>query len=473
MMSRQPQSGNHILFCFLFLALLTVFSLTSAAQTSDKPPLGISGGQALADNPLTLERAIELALRNDQQLQIAHLQVDVAGAQADQVRSYLLPQVSASLNKLWFKDPIALNIPLSSSGMVFEGPDELMTAQLQVAVPIYIGGTIPQYLAARHLYLSEEQVAERARQNVVFNVTKAYFAVLQTNRLLEVAKESVALVEAHRKQAQDFYEAQMVDKRDLLQAELRLAEVQQNLFAIEKANQLALSMFNKIIGCDIDAPTQVVDIMEPQTFDLPLDRCQTLSAEHRPELRQLQEQVAAARKAIQASKEALLPSVVGVASMTYTDSEFLARDKIYYAGLNISFDAFTGGRKWAQISEASTRHLQACQALDDVTEMLKIQVKDAWLSVIEAQKKLSVAEAAVEQAVENMRIVENQYTEQMVSSTDVLDAQTALTNARANHANALYLQYTALAQLEWALGTAISSSSKGTIGEASEPTAAR
>ncbi len=443
----------HIIY--ILLALLAAFSVTAAAQAADKPLKEEVVGKKAAAKPITLEEAIKFALRNDRQLEIARLQVGIAGTQADQARSYLLPQVTAGVTKLWFRDPIGLKVPLQTSSMAFDGPDDMFSAQVQLAVPIYIGGSIPQYLAARHLHLSEEQVAERTRQNVVFNVTKAYFSILQTQRLLEVARESVELVESHRKQAQDFFEAEMVDKRDLLEADLRLAEIKQQLFTVEKANQLAISMFNKIIGHDINEETEVVDIHEIHPVDIELDRCQELSSLHRPELKQLHEQIEAASKGLQASKESLLPSVVGVASMTYSDSEYLVRDKIYYAGLSINFDAFNGGRNWARISEASKKQMQAYQALDEATEMLKIQVMEAWLSLTEAQKKLAVSEVAVAQAVENMRIVDNQYAEQMISMIEVLDAQTFLTNAKANHANALYQYHTSLAQLEWALGASL------------------
>ena len=407
--------------------------------------------ETITEKPLTLEKAIKLVLVNDRQYKIARLQVDIATNRSDQARSALLPQLSFSASKMWLKDPVEINLP--EFDLEFRSPTELpLSLSAQVAVPIYIGGTIPNYLSARRLEMSEAQIAERTRQTLVFNATKAYYAILQTKHLLEVAQESVELMEAYKERAKDFYNEGIVDKRDFLQAELRLAEIRQQLFSVDKQHKLAVAMFNKMIDRDIDHPTIVLDDTSPTPLNIDQNHCNQLALTHRPELKQLQAEVSAARLALQAAKGATLPSIVGVASAQYSDSDFLDRDVIIYGGINVTLDAYSGGKKWAQISEASNRNLQASLALDELKQNLKLQVKDAWLSVQEARNKLSVTEFAIEEAQENLRIVNNQYEAQVVSSTEVLDAQTFLTNARNNHFQALYQFKTARAQLEWVLG---------------------
>ena len=455
---------------YFIYALVLVLALLSASPIEAAERSGAQEEAAAASTspePLSLEAALEMAMNNDRQLRIARLEVGIAGNQAEVARSYLLPQVSFSASKFWLKDPIELSLP--DFGLAFTIPDEFpLTYSATVAVPLFVGETIPSYMAARQLVMKEEEVAERTRQNLVHDVTVAYFSILQSQRVIEVVSETVGLLEALAKQADDFYQEGLVDRRDYLTAQLRLAEVRQQLISAEKQHALAVSMFNKMIGRDIDAQTTVVDADEVPSFEAELAHCQTLAQESRPELRQLNAQVKAARLALQAAKQGLLPRFAAFASAQHISSEYFEEDWVVYGGLQIDFDLYNGGKNWAQIGEASKRNLQASLALHEATEGIKLQVKDAYLSLREAEKRLGVTETAIEQARENLRIVEDQYAVQMVSSTEVLDAHTYFMNARNNHLQAIYQMHLAVAQLEWALGTELTPVTKQGAGLAAE-----
>ena len=451
---------------YLLLAAVLSFALmlVPQLQAAEKPAAQLDPtATASGSKPLSLEEALEMAMNNDRQLRIARLEVGIAGKQAEIARSYLLPQVSFSASKYWLKDPIELDLP--DFDLHLTVPTEFpMSYSGTVAIPLFVGETIPSYLAARQMVMKEEEVAERTRQNLVYDVTVAYFSILQSQRVIEVVSESVGLLEALAKQADDFYQEGLVDQRDHLLAQLRLAEVKQQLFSAEKQHALAVSMFNKMIGRDIDAPTTVVDREEIPHLDIALPVCQTLAQENRPELRQLQAQVKAAQLSLQAAKQGLLPRFAAFVSAQHMSTEFLQEDWLVYGGLQIDFDLFNGGKNWAQIGEASKRSMQASLALYETSEGLKLQVKDAYLSFQEAEKRLGVTEAAIEQARENLRIVEDQYSVQMVSSTEVLDAHNYFMNARSNHLQAIYQMQLAVAQLEWALGTKLPATAKLSAG---------
>jgi outer membrane protein TolC len=72
--------------------------------------------------------------------------------------------------------------------------------------------------------------------------------------------------------------------------------------------------------------------------------------------------------------------------------------------------------------------------------------------VQEAEKNIKVAQTALAQAEENFRLYKEQYAEQMATTTDVLDAQNLLTEAKNNYYNALSDYHIAMAQLERAVG---------------------
>ena len=85
-------------------------------------------------------------------------------------------------------------------------------------------------------------------------------------------------------------------------------------------------------------------------------------------------------------------------------------------------------------------------------DMVTLEVKKAYLYIQDSEKNIVVAEKAIEQAEENFRINEERYKEQIATSTEVLDAQTLLTQARTNYYNTLNVYNIAKAKLERAMG---------------------
>jgi len=424
---------------------------TTMPRAGAEESLFVSAGQS--EGPLSLDAAIALALRNDRQIHIARLNVGIAEDRIITARSFLLPQIKVGVGQTWLDEQPGFYDPENKVGFI-AGEKATFRANVQLLVPIYdFGGALAQYRQTQLYRMNEQSVEERVRQEVVYEVSEAYFAILRAERLLQVAKESMKMTEAHLKQAKDFFAEGLVDKRDFLQAELRLAQVKQSLFRTENGYAMAISSFNKMIGRDINAPTRVVDVLEPRSPGLGLEDCMALAQNNRPELQQLRLRSEMAAAALRAAKAARYPRIYAVGGIHYNDDRYRLRETTQSVGLRMDVDVFSGGRVTAQISEAEKRCLQAEEAHKDLSEGLKLQVKGAYLGVDEARKKLAVTGKAIAQAEENLRISKNQYAENVISSTEVLDAQTLLTRARSDHHQALSYLNAAMARLEWALGT--------------------
>jgi outer membrane protein len=87
-----------------------------------------------------------------------------------------------------------------------------------------------------------------------------------------------------------------------------------------------------------------------------------------------------------------------------------------------------------------------------VEDGIRLQVKRSILDLKQAEDKIPAAKKAIEQAEENLRVSEERYREQVTTSTEVLDAQTLLSQARMNYYNALYDHNLARAGLLRAIG---------------------
>jgi len=99
-----------------------------------------------------------------------------------------------------------------------------------------------------------------------------------------------------------------------------------------------------------------------------------------------------------------------------------------------------------------SRENQAADGLSYLRDQIVLEVKNAFLLVQEANRQVRVSQAAITQAEENFRINKERYQEQVGTATEVLDAQTLLTKARADHFNALGDVSIHRARLERAMG---------------------
>jgi outer membrane protein len=426
-------------------------SITNGESPKTFADLAKGGGDS--GKPLALEAAIALALKNDRQIRIARFNVGIAEDRIITARSFFLPRLRVGAGYAWLdKQPGIFN---PDNGMeILAGEKAAFRADARLLVPIYdFGATGSRYRQAQLYRMSEVSARQRVRQQVVYQVTEAYFGILKAGRLLQVARKSLEMTQAHLKRAKNFFVEGLVDKRDVLQTELRLAQVKQSLFRAENGQAMAVSGFNIVIGRSINSPTKVLDILVPGKVGLGLKKCFSLAEVHRPELAQLRTRRAMAEAALKAAKAARYPRIFAVGGYDYDSDEYKLRQETWSVGLRVEMDLFSGGSVTAQIRTAEKRRLQATEAYDDLAEGLKLQVKGAWLAAVEASKNLSVTEKAIAQAEENLRINKDQYAENVIAATEVLDAQTLLTNARASRYQALYYLNAAIARLEWAMGT--------------------
>ena len=110
------------------------------------------------------------------------------------------------------------------------------------------------------------------------------------------------------------------------------------------------------------------------------------------------------------------------------------------------------GKTKHRVDAGISRENQAADILTNLRDQITLEVKNAFLLLQEAEKQVHVTKKAIEQAEENFRINTERYREQVGTTTDVIDAQTLLTKAKADHSNALGDFNINQARLERAMG---------------------
>lgn len=419
---------------------------------------------------LTLEDSIKIALENNLTLQSSRRDVSATDFAKKSSRGNFLPKIEAEAGYFKLDEaPTAdfggfmqMMSQSSSSGEeetnghsyeVELGEDYIFEWKVRAAQPLT--SLYPVYQA----YKISSHNAKRAlithdlvRNDIIYNVKKAYYTVLKSQKFREVSEQGVNQVQAHVDNAQHFFQVGMIPKNDLLQAEVGLAQIKENLIKAENVVQMSMSFFNNLLGYDVRRETILQEMTDYTTLDLTLDDCQSLAHKNRLELKIIEQQTEMAQRAKALEIYNYFPDTALVWECQETDGSLFADERSWMIGVAAKWSIWDWGRTKYAVDEADEIIAKVKLEKKRLVDAITLEVKNGYLQVEEALKRILVSQKSIEQAEENFRIVNEKYLSNMVTSTDVLDAQITLTQAKTSYFGALYDYNIAYSFLEKAVG---------------------
>lgn len=418
--------------------------------------------QQSADEGLSLEDCVRMALDRSLAVRSADEAVRQAVAEEKKAFAEFFPKLSAEYSYLKLNEAPAAEIPAGAFGPGFPpqdvtmpmGWEETYEFKLSATQPIFAGGAIRYGHEIAKLGIDRAEIDRiNERQKLILKVHEAYYSVLKARDLKEVAEQAVKTIEAHTEVAQAFYNVGMIPKNDLLKAEVELANARQNLTRAKHGVDLAESVLNMLLRRPLDEPVKLRGELKYTPLTYNLEEAIRVGLQERPEIKSLKIAVEQAERAVKIARGSYFPRLVLVGNYSWRGDEWdvSAEDSwSIYAAAQWTF--FETGKSVAEVNMAKSRLSQAEFALKQVEDGIKLEIKEAYLQLKEAEKNIFVAEKSIEQAEENLRMNRERYKEQVATSTDVLDAQTLLTEAQTRYYNALSDYNIAHARLERAMG---------------------
>ncbi len=448
---------DQTLFCILFSGLVSVMEsgilFPCTALAAENPQLSIS-------------QAVETALVHNPGLEAAQKRIRAAEEKITQADAGLMPQAylsqrySHTTNPMWAFgtklnqeqitaadfDPSRLNHP--------DAIDNFATS-VSVSWPVYDSGRT--WYGSQQARLSHEAVnfmTDRVRQQVIARTVTAYAGVLLSHENRSVVEQSLETARTHFRMVESRFKGGFVVKSDLLRAQVHIADLEQQLLQARSQTDIARCMLNVAMGVDGNMHYELTSPLEKgkgigDTLDVWIARA--LST--RPDLTHLKLQGNIAEKELAKARSAHYPSVSleGNYELNSEKGDDFADN--YNIGALVSLNLYSGGRISAGIREAQAS-LEEVQAMIRATEQQVCgETRQAFFNAQSAWERIKVAQAATGQAEESLRIVQNRYNSGLFTITDLLDAETALQQARTNHLRAVHDYRVAAVQLALAAGT--------------------
>lgn len=297
------------------------------------------------------------------------------------------------------KEEAQLNLQQAEAASIMQ-PSPTMLMQAQAGFDL-----------ARQAYLME-------KENLALTVKTDFYNVLRLKSLLEIAEEGLESARRHQSTTEKKFSAGTVTQLDVIQATRSVLNSQADLDQLKHNLELAAMRFRQILGLSLDAPV----FPENSSFSIEktefhLEEDLAFALENREEIRQLEVAVAVAKKNVELS------------------------DNDYTPPLNL---------KQAQLN------LKTMEAqLQQVKEFLTLEIKQNYLAIKDAEKRIPVLEKGIEESEELLRLTELLYESDMVVSSDLADTRIAVASAKNELINAIYDYNLAKARYTYAVARAL------------------
>lgn len=331
------------------------------------------------------------------------------------------------------------------------------TNSLTASMPLFSGGELEgtnKKAKAGYKYALAGQ--QKSFNQLRADVTNGYFTLLQAENAKMLSQESVDRMTDHLKNVQAQYDVGVVAKVDLLRSQVELANAKQTYVKAANARDLAEAALNRIVGLPMATSLKLDNIMVYKPYEESLENCLLYAEDHRPELAQAKYNVDAQKGALQVARSGHMPKVGLEASQSFYDANKSwhgSGEKNNWAvGVGVTMNIFDSGVTLSKIHGAEADLHSAEETYRDTKDAVALDVRNNYLSLREAEKRIETTETAVEQAEEDYRIAQLRYQAGVGTNTDVIDASVALTNAKNNYLQALYDYNTSKTNLQNAMG---------------------
>ncbi|MDZ8084919.1 MAG: TolC family protein [Nostoc sp. DedQUE12b] len=410
--------------------------------------------QLQGNQPITLAQALELARRNNRDLQVSLLELERNRAALREAQAALLPTlgVSTDLTRSQSANGQRQNELSGPFAPNQDQPSTSFSGEAQLSYNLYTSGRVQASIkAAEEQVRFSELAVETQSETIRLNVARDYYNLQQADEQVRIAQSAVLNSEASLRDAEALERAGVGTRFDVLRSQVNLANAQQNLTNARSqqtisrrqlATRISLPQAINISAAD---PVQLAGLWNPT-----LEQSIVLAYQNRPEL---QQQLAQRNISEQQRRQALAelgPQVSLVASYNLLDQfdDNVSVTDGYSFGVRATLNLFDGGAARARAAQQQANIAIAETQFAQQRNQIRFEVEQAYSTQQSSLENVQTANTALEQAREALRLARLRFQAGVGTQTDVINSENDLTQAEGNRVTAILDYNRALADLQ-------------------------
>lgn len=460
---------------------------------------------------LSLDSCRQMALRNNKQLGISKLKQDVAANLRKSARTKYLPHVSAvgtyeytsreiSLlseeNKAGFSNlgtamstglgqtlaPMAAQNPVLATVLGNLAPTvetmlntlgqklvdafhtdtrNVFAGSVVLTQPLFMGGSI---IALNKMASINEKMAdnqtEARRQATLYRIDQAYWQVVSLYHKKKLAEGYLDLVKKLNSDVHKMIDEGVATKSDGLSVEVKVNEAEMTLTKVDDGLVLSRMLLNQLCGLPLNEQITLEDEQKESIAAVELAPKLDVekAVENRPELKLLQNSVALSKQATNVLKAGNMPQLLltggyAVSNPNLFDGFQRKFGGFWHVGVMLRVPVWNWGDVMYKVRASKGATSIANLELAEARELIELQVNQNTFKVDEANKKLTMAQANIARANENLRTANLGFSEGVITPATVMEAQTAWLQAQSQKIDAEIDVKLSQVDLQKSLGT--------------------
>jgi len=412
----------------------------------------------------TIDDSIREAFEKNWAIKEKEEKIEANGFVEKQAKAGFLPTFSTSYTYTRLGEATTIISPAltgtqGSGGEIETGTQNNFRWTGSITQPLFTGFALTSSFELAKLGIDQSKMdLDLEKLDLALMVKEAYFNILKADKTVDVAKSAVESLESHLKVANSFYEAGVIPINDLLKAEVELANAQHDLIKALNASRLSRASFNNLLSRSINSLVEIEDILVYQLENPDFEEYLNIALQNRPEIKILEINSMQIDQQIKLAKSKYYPEIalnynyIKEGDAPEVSGSDFHESSSWRAVVGLSWTFWDWGKTRNSVRQNESLKRQLSQVRKALEDGIRLELQNAILDLSEAEKNIPTAQKAVDQAEENLRVSEDRYKTQVTTSTEVLDAQTLLSQARMNYYNALYDHNLAKAGLLRAIG---------------------
>jgi outer membrane protein len=399
-------------------------------------PAGITPGSTLS-----LPQIIDVALSNNPQTRIAWLNARAAEAGVGSAQSAFYPEVDLDAGLTRARTAASSG---ASTATVF-GPSLTLNYLL-----FDFGGRSAEVEAARQTLIAADFLHNQAIQDVILRVQQAYYSYLDAKALLAAQDATIKERQTELDAAEARHNAGVATIADVLQARTALSQAQLtretfagsvSTFEGQIATAMGLPAATRFEFGDL--PSQIPATEVSNAVESLIGQ----AVQQRPDLAAARAQAQGAQARVTEVRSSYLPSLAATSSLGETFFGTSSHVTPYSAGLAVRWPVFTGFRNVYDVRQAQAEAEVARESARNTEQQVMLQVWTSYYSMQTAAQRLSTSRDLLASAQQSADVAQSRYRAGVGSILDVLTAEAALENARAQEVQSRADWFLSVAQL--------------------------
>lgn len=412
-------------------------------------PIAVRDSIAQQNAPmhLSLDQAIDLALKQNHSVRLRSLAVDDMRSKKDEARSNYMPQMKASGGIHHVTELSGVEIPAGAFGnfpstgrvpsqslFIDQGGDTAYTGGVSLEQPLTQLFRIHQgNVAAKQDVLVAQTQLDETQDDVALTTRQLYYGVLISRLQLQASQEQleaarIADSEAHRNVEQG-------NALDIstIQSEASILDARQKSLTLKLQGEDLKRQLADLLGLPIETQIDLDSDMPSQTIEVPSrSEATRLALEQNQDIRVARQTLDKAKAGLAAARDEYIPDITASSRYSYQSGVPLLEHNFGTFGASLSYDLFDGGRREAEVRDAKTAVKSASVTIEKLESAVTVQIQAEYDRIEELKEMVEVAEQTVVVRTEAARLVDHQFEQNAALSSARSQAHADLSNATAS-----------------------------------------